>query len=361
MHAKAILCTLLLLPLLALLPGCKESQEVLPEAIRPVRAIQIGDETAFRQRWFPGKARAKEEVDIAFEVSGRLTERPIKIGDKVKKGQLLARLDPRDFQNEMEAAQARIKRAKAYQERIAQAAKSGAVSQQELTDANAQLEMATSELAIKQKAVADSRLEAPFAGIIAMTYVENFWNVRMKQPILRLLDTTKIKLTIHLPENRISLAPYIKTVVCRFDAFPGKEVVAKIYEVGTEASKTTRTYPVTLLMDQPEGFHILPGMTGEASATETEIPETLVKQGYYLPPSALFSQAGQKTSVWIIDADKKTVSLLEVENLGLGAYGVLVKGLSPGQWVATAGVHYLREGQEVRILDANADQAEESR
>ncbi len=361
MQFKTTWSTLLLLLLLPLLPSCKKAEIQAPTSIRPVRAIQIGDEVDFKQRWFPGKARAKEEVDLAFEVGGRLIERPVKIGDRVEKGQLLARLDPRDFQNEKESAQARLERAKAYQERIAKAAKAGAVSKQELTDADAQLEMAQAELSIKEKALADSRMVAPFAGTIAMTYVENFWNVRMKQPVMRLLDTSRIKLTVNIPEDKISLVPYVKSVVSRFDAFPGKKVMGKVFEVGTEASKTTRTYPVTVIMDQPEDFQILPGMTGEVTPKETEIPEGLIPRGYYLPPSALFSLEGQKTSVWIIDGKPLKVSRLEVENLGLGDYGVLVKGLSKGQWIATAGVHYLREGQKVRILGAGTQAAEAGR
>jgi RND family efflux transporter MFP subunit len=337
---------------LSLLGSCGNPPPKEPEAIRPVRAIQIADETSILRHWFPGQAKAKEEVDIAFEVGGRLIERPVKVGDSVQEDQLLARLDPRDFQNELEAAQARLERAKAYQERIAKAASSGAVSKQELTDANAQYDMAKAELSIKQKALSDSRILAPFAGTIAMTYVENFWNVRMKQPVMRLLDTSEIKLTVNIPEDRISMVPYVKTVACRFDAYPDKEVLGKVYEVGTEASKTTRTYPVTILMKQPEGFRILPGMTGEASPRDTDIPEELDQRGYYLPPGALLSRSGQKSAVWVIDGKTKTVSLLEVENLGLGAYGILVKGLTKGQWVATAGVHYLRAGQKVRILDA---------
>jgi len=358
MQTKATLGVLLLA---LLFTSCKKEVVVAAETIRPVRAIQIGDEASFRQVWFPGKARAKEEVDIAFEVGGRLIERPIKIGDMVEEGQLLARLDPRDFQNERDAAQARLEQSEAYQERIAKAAETGAVSQQELTDANAKLDMAAAELAIKDKALVDSQIVAPFTGTIAATYVENFWNVRMKQPVMRLLDTSKIKLTINIPEDKISLVPFVNTVTCRFDAFPDKEVIATVYEVGTEASQTTRTYAVTLIMDQPEEFRILPGMTGEGSPRDTEIPEGMLEKGYYLPPSALFSEADQATMVWVIDAGTGKVSSLEIENLGLGAYGVLVRGLSRGQWIATAGVHYLQDGQEVRILGADTKPAEEGR
>ena len=125
-----------------------------------------------------------------------------------------------DFENEVEAGEARVKRSEAYHERIARAAATNAVSQQELTDAIAQLEMSQAQLKIREKALSDSRIVAPFAGTVAVTYVENFWNVRAKQAVIRLLDTSKIKVDLNLPEDYISLIAYVKTTHCKFHAFP---------------------------------------------------------------------------------------------------------------------------------------------
>jgi len=344
---------LLLIPLVAF--SCSKKADSAPEPTRPVRAVQVGNVSEFQSRSFPGTARANEEIDIAFEVGGRLIERSVKVGDRVEKGQVLARLDPRDFENEVEAGKARVKRSEAYQERIARAAATNAVSQQELTDAIAQLEMSQAQLKIKEKALSDSRIVAPFAGVVAVTYVENFWNVRAKQAVIRLLDTTRIKVDLSLPENYISLIPYVRGTECRFEAFPDHVVVGEIHEVGTEASATTRTYPVTIIMDQPEGFTVLPGMTCDVSAADTDLPEGTNQEGYFLPPTALISKEGQKTIVWIIDEATGVASMREVENLGMGAFGILVGGLEKDMWVATAGGHYLKEGQKVRILATAAE------
>ena len=92
--------------------------------------------------------------------------------------------------------------------------------------------------------------------------MENFEDVQNKQAILRLLDDSKIEMIIDIPEHLIINAAYVKDAFVVFDAFPGREIAATIKEIGTEASSTTRTYPVTLIMDQPEDIRILPGMTG---------------------------------------------------------------------------------------------------
>ena len=119
---------------LVLLASCREEPPTKKAVIRPVRAIKIADTKTFSSRSFPGRAAATQEVNLAFEVPGRLVERPVDVGTEVTKDQLLARLDPSDFQNTLEAAKARRKQAEAYRDRIAQAAKTGAVAQQQLTD-----------------------------------------------------------------------------------------------------------------------------------------------------------------------------------------------------------------------------------
>ena len=95
-----------------------------------------------------------------------------------------------------------------------------------------------------------------------------------KQPVVRIVDASQIELIVDIPEHLISLAPLLDTAEVRFDAFPDAELVATVKEIGAEASQTTRTYPVTLVMDQPEDLRILPGMAGRARAAtlKEEIP-----------------------------------------------------------------------------------------
>ena len=111
-------------------------------------------------------------------------------------------------------------------------------------------------------------------------------------------------------------------------------------------------YLLTLIMDQPQDAKILPGMAGKSWA-EDELPATLGGMKMEIPETALFSpDTSQKTYVWVIDTNTKTVNRREIEVGIASRFGVVVKeGLKPGEWVATAGVHYLREGQEVRLLE----------
>jgi RND family efflux transporter MFP subunit len=197
-----------------------------------------------------------------------------------------------------------------------------------------------------------TKLRAPFTGIVVQTYVDNFENVQIKQPVIRLVDASRIEMVIGIPENFISLVPRVKGIVVAFDAFPGLEVPAQIKEIGTEASKTTRTYPVTLIMEQPTGVRVLPGMAGKAYS-KSPIAAAESGAGLEIPVSAVLTGAeAEKTYVWVIDESTLSVQKRVVTPGPLTDRGIkITAGLQPGEWIATAGVHYLKDGQKVRILE----------
>jgi len=328
--------------------ACEDPPE--PEVIRPVRAIKIGDASSFEGRWIPGRAKATQEANLAFEVSGTVIER-VDVGAEVTEGDLLARLDPRDFKNELDRSTAERNRAKAHLDRIRIAESSGAVSKQDLTDAEARYNQANATVKIRQKALDDTHILAPFTGTVSATYVEKFEAIQPKQVVLRLLDTQRIEMVVDVPETAIGNAPYVKEIHIRFDTVPGREFPAEIKEISNEASQTTRTYPVTLIMDVPDDVNIKPGMAGEAKA-RVDLPEGKDLSGYEVPLSAIFSETDQTSYVWLIDEASGQVSLKPVELGKLTPRGVLIKsGIKSGEWVATAGVHFLRDGQTVRILE----------
>ncbi len=331
-----------------ILLGCEEPTK--PEIIRPVKAVKLEKVAGFGQNRFPGRAEATTELNLGFEVSGTILERPVDKGDEVKKGQLLARLDPRDFENEIAAAVAQRNRDRAYRGRIAEALKSNAVSRQDLTDADARLEQSRALVRIKRKALEDAHINAPFDGSVSWTYKEAGQRVQAKENVLRLLDISKIEFTVDVPETLIANAYNVKDVEITFDAFPGRVIPARIKEIGTEASAGTRTFPVTLIFDQPEDILILPGMAGTATGDPTAGQEA-VEPEFLLPLDAFFTPDGKTHKVWVIDEASMTVKAHDVTRGRLTAKGQYVKGLEEGMWVATAGANTLREGQKVKFAD----------
>lgn len=202
-------------------------------------------------------------------------------------------------------------------------------------------------------------LRSPFDGIIVATYVQNFEHVQAKQSIMRILDTTRVEMVVDIPENLISLIPYVTEISVTLDPFPDREISAKVKEIGTEASTTTRTFPVTLVMDQPSDIQVLAGMAGEARLVKATYPD-LATRGMEIPLNALFSMdEDKKDYVWIIDEATMQVSQREVQLGRMTNTGVVIyQGIQPGEWIVTAGVHFLREGQQVDFISEDIEAIE---
>jgi len=333
--------------------GCSDKPATQAEIVRPVKSIVVGDAQILGDRRFPGRATATQEFNLSFDVGGTLVERPVNIGDEVKQGQLIAQLDQRDFRADVKAAQAALKRDRKNFQRAKELIKDGNISQSDFDRLEAQIDVVDAELAVAQKALADSVMKAPFDGRIANLFVENFQAVQAKQEIARLLDATHVEFTVQIPEQLISLVSYIRDIKVEFDSFPGRPVAARIKEIGNEASATTRTYPVTFIMEQPEGFEILPGMSGIATG-RPELPESMKMTGIPVPVTAVFTTRELSGNfVWVIDAGTSTVKRRPVEVGELGDTGIPVTGgLQAGERIVTAGVSYLREDQKVKLLDS---------
>lgn len=360
---------LLLLPLFLSLQACEKEQLEEKKIIRPVRAMKVSDVVQFRQRQFPGTATATQEVDLSFRVSGPLITFPINIGDEVKTGDVVARIDPRDFEvslnnvrGQLDKTMANVKRAQSEFDREMRILEQdpGATSQTAVERKRSQRDQARADIKSLQASVASAKdqlnytyLKVPFDGVVVSTYVKNFEFVQAKQSIVRIVDNSRIEMVINIPESLISLVPQAKNIEVIFDPFPDKKIPAEIKEIGTEASRTTRTYPVTLIMDQPEDVNILPGMAGKATGKPDTSDMSKLAIGKQVPVTAILSPDDiEKTYVWIINEQSKTVSKREVTIGKLTDTGIMViNGLEAGEWIATAGVNYLREGMEVRILE----------
>lgn len=411
---------------LAVLAGCEE-EVVEQETIRPVIATRVGEAKEFLEQSFPGQAKATQEVNLSFRVDGPLVSLPVDVGTEVKAGDLIAQIDPRDYQVALRNVEAQLARANAELDAmrearpedirragakvdkaraavklagqdltrvenikakdpgaIAQSMIDRAVDRKSETEAalrNAleelriaevgarkedilakEAEIASIEAAVNsaEDALSYTYLQAPFDGTIVATYVENFEDVRAKQAIVRLLDASKIEMVIDIPEGYMSYRPYIERIEVTFDPLPGRVLSAEIVEIGQEATQLTRTYPVTLRMDQPADTQILPGMAGTAKGY-LKPPDAAL--GIQLPVDAVASDQTGKTYIWVLEPQSATAgsSLAgmtavarkrEVTVGKLSALGIEVKaGVEPGNWVATAGLNVLREGQVVRIME----------
>lgn len=324
-----------------------------PPPVRPLKLITIGESTSGQIRKYPGKVAAMNRVKLGFQVNGPLIERPILKGQEVKQGELLARIDPRDFQNRYDSAQAELEQTSTQLERIKKAVQSGAVSQTELTNARAAFERAEANFNIAKKALEDTKLLAPFDAVVADIFVDNFQTVVAKQEIVSLQKIGDILVEVNVPEERMMRAKSQQgkfRFVTVFDSLPGREFDVDLYEYSLEANPMTQTYLVTFSMPVPEGITVLPGMT----ATIWEYPKETDSQEevFLVPIDAVPVDGVGQYYVWKAeqkDSGEYTVHRQDVEVGVIEGDSIrIMSGLSQGQKIAASGVHQLQEGQTVR-------------
>jgi len=366
-----LLRTVFLTSLLALLLcSCAQKEEEKAEVIagRPIKLLTIGSNLSGQTRTLPGTVRATERVDLAFQVAGPLIELPVREGQRVKRGDLVARINPQDFETSLRNAKGTLARAKAavdyavaeYQRfRNVKATDAGAVSDSQVhlkytaqAVAQAGLQSAEAGLAAAQDQLNYTQLRAPFTGLIARRFVDNYQEVSVKQPIVSLQNMTEIEVLVDVPESM--MAP-IRTTKPRmyadFAADPSRHFELKIKEAAFLADPSTQTFRVVLVMPAPDGIRILPGMTATVSVEFATLPAD--EGNVIVPAIAVWADNAGHSMVWVVDTKTMAVHRRAVTTGDLtGTDSIkITEGLNPDEVIAISGVSKLQEGQVVRKLE----------
>ncbi len=338
--------------------GCEEEVAPAPPSVRPVKILEVGSGGAVRTREYPGEIRATQQAELAFEDAGKLIELPVLEGQDVVENQILARLDPRDFESNRDAQNAKLAEAEADFSRVKALFDADVTSQQEFDAARSRYQVAKahSDRAIKNLEE-DSVITAPFSGTVAKVHVENFQNVQAKQPVLLLQDISTLDVAVAIPEsgfpenlgslNREERDAAFQPVVF-VSSVEGQSFPARVKEFSPAADPISRTYEAVVSIKTPKHVTILPGMTASVRVnTLTDGSDASIS--IHVPSSAAVADEQGKAYVWKVDPSSMLVSRLAVELGVLSADNVTVKkGLSTGDWIAISGVHQLREGMRVR-------------
>ncbi len=206
------------------------------------------------------------------------------------------------------------------------------------------------DLARARDQLADTTLRAPYNGIVAQVFAENFEFVRPQQHILSLQDVTIVEVVTQIPEVLIAEGGRegaIPELVASFEGLPGQQFPARLTEIAGQADPVTRTYAVTMQVRQPEEATILAGMTAEISSVSPVKGEAVAT----LPVSALVAGQGGSYSVWVVEEDSMLSRQVSVQVGDLtGDLAIVLGGLEVGDRVISAGARSISEGQQVRLI-----------
>lgn len=335
--------------LLASLGSCgRRSVAPAADAVRPVK-VAVASDAAVIRKDFAGMATPDDAVTLAFKLSGQVSDMPVSQGEPVSRGALLAEMDPRDVELQVSASRSAFEEARSQQQRMERLLAHEAVSRQEAEAAATRFAQARSAYDNALDLLKDTKIRAPFSGVVEATYVDSYERVQAGQAILRLVapHTATVKFT--MPERGLaSLSDSSARFEVEFDNFRGVRFPARLKDYARTSSDASG-FPVSLKLTGVDTarYSISPGM----SCTVTMFSADPVPDAVSLPLSAIYAPTEGGTYVWVVASDDR----VELRAVTLGElFGsdrvVIDSGVAPGERVVTAGVYRLRPGEQVRIL-----------
>lgn len=350
-----------ILPALLLLAGCgEEPAAVVTDHTRPVKTLLIEAPESGGVRNFPARIDAGKKAELAFRVPGKVQELPVKEGDKVEKGQEVAKLDPTDFQIVVNDRQATFDNAKKNFQRAKDLVDKGFISKMDYDKLEAEFKNARAALEAARQDLEYTSLKAPFSGTVAKRHIQRFEEVQAKQPILSLQNVQQLEVKFDVPESvirgiRVSAAERAEArkgvrVFATFEDLPGREFPLRFKEIATKADAKTQTFEVTYTMEQLPRTTVLPGMTAtvtvDLSAVEKDIGVV-----FTVPVSAVVGDYKLDPRVWTVDMQSMTVHPRPVKvGRMLGDRIEVLEGIEPGSRIVTAGTPFLVEGMKVTLM-----------
>ncbi len=344
---------------LATVVGCSKPAPV-QEPIRAVKVVTVSSSKMESGAEFSGEVRARVESRFGFRVAGKLVQRAVEPGQRVKVGQLLGQLDAQDYILAAEAAKAQVTSAATNRnlsvaefKRFSDLKEQNFISGAELDrrdaavkGAEAQLEQAQAQLSSQRNQTGYTKLTSDVAGVVVGVEAEAGQVVAAGQPIVRIAKDGPRDVVFSVPEDRVALVTMGSAVDIR--AWSGSGTLKGVVrEIAASADPVTRTFQIKVALDGKDG-----GDSLAIGSTVNVMPQALSLAGIEvikLPTSALKRDA-KSTAVWLVDKASMTVKSQVVEVVSAEGNDVIVSsGVTPGMLVVAAGVHVLQSGQKVTL------------
>jgi RND family efflux transporter MFP subunit len=358
MGNSRIYATVLALAALTLLASCRNAEDATPPEVRPVRVTTIESRAIGDTIALTGRVQAQTEINESFRIGGRLIERNVEIGDTVRPGQVLARLDPQNEESGLQAAHAQLVAAQAQlvearnnhtrmRDLVAENAVSRAAFDQAvavLQTAESQVNSARANVNLAENRLSYTQLLATAAGVVTARGAEPGEVVGAGSMVVQVAREGARDAVFDVPAQVKDSAARKTGITVALVDDPAVSVAGTVREVSPRADPVTGTFAVRVqLKDPPPLMRLGSTVTGRVKLDSAPTIQ--------IPASALVRADGG-TAVWVYDPKAGTVATRGIAVAGSNATTVQVaSGLNPGDVVVTAGVQALRAGQKVRPLE----------
>lgn len=342
-----------LLALFILSSSCKRnSNEEIMGVIRPAKLIVVQERNDIQSSRFPATISSPRTSALSFSVSGLLTELAVNEAQRVTEGELIAKLDQRDFASKVSSTRSQFETARAEYERAERLAREDAIARNILEQRKAQMDTAQAQLDEAEKAMEDTELRAPFSGVISKIEVDQHQNVRDGQIVATMFAADTMEVIVNMPARMIaqSRSRTNMTAFILLDSAPTKPLSATFREASLDADPVSQTYEFTFSFIPPDDLIILPGMSATIKLSSMS-HMAQERPPIHVPLGAVLSD-GDGQYVWIVDKETMVVSkrLIKVED-SMGETVAVRDGLVSGETIIGAGAPHLVEGTVVRPWD----------
>lgn len=324
--------------------GCSSGPRTAGERAVPVRAVTVvADEQGAADREYIGVIEEESATALSFPVQGTVASLTADEGQRVGQGRVLARLDERNLQSVYNGAQASLAQAEDAMKRLQLLYDNGSLPEIKYVEAQTKLEQARSMEQVARKNLEDSRLVAPFGGVIGKRAVEAGENVLPGQTVCTLLKTDAVKVKIPVPENEIAAVEPGRKARIAVAALGGRTYDGVVKEKGVTANPVSHTYEVRIPLPNPGG-ELMPGMVCRVALEGDTSARAIV-----LPSRAVQVTGRGDRFVWCVREGKATIVPVTVGALTEGGV-VITDGLEAGERVITDGYQKVSEGTKVEVL-----------
>lgn len=300
---------------------------------------------------FPFIAKPFRSSELSFRVSGPIANFEVFSGNYYRKGEVIAQIDPRDFQIREERARALYQQARAEFERIEILFQKNTLSASAYEKAKAEYTAARTAWDVSRNELDDTRLIAPFDGYIGEVHMEKYQDVKATQPVLSFVDLNRLRIEAYVSQQVASRTQTDKQVSLSFDAFPDRLFEAEIIELSRSTTRNNLSYLLTTTIPNEEG-RLLAGMSGKVIFRTTPSEGMIAT---VVPQSALCHRPTVGDYVWIVDRESSRVSRRPVTMGSLlpGGEVVIKEGVNRGEMVAVSGLRFLSDDVWVDMADSN--------
>ncbi|MGL4293072.1 MAG: efflux RND transporter periplasmic adaptor subunit [Bacteroidales bacterium] len=346
---RSILKWMMIPSLLVFLSSCSEKKEEKTKSDLTVKVNDVRSRLDDKQEEFPFIAKPFRSSELSFRVSGPILQFDVIAGNFYRKGEVIARIDPRDFTIRKERAEAVYTQAKAEFERVKALFEKNNLSASAFEKARAEYTTARTSYETASNELNDTGLIAPFDGFVGEVFMEKYQDVKATQPVLTFVELDRLRIEAYVPQHMVGLLRDQKNVEVVFDAFPEDRFSAGLLDISKNTTRNNLSYLLTSELKNPD-HRILAGMSGKLvfnQVVAADEPLTVI------PQKALCHRPSLGEYVWVINPETSCAEVRRVKTGRMISGGMIEihDGVISGEKIAVSGLRFLSQQKKVNVID----------